>query len=651
MAVPNDMSVESVNIELREGGLGKKRMGTESVAITTVVTGGIYDAAKFVPGNDPTVAEFWFTGADVGSQQKFYRVPGNAASATSPTPVSNISRPSSKAQLNGKFFIACPNDVAGTFQNRLLVYAPNESTTAVRFAGLAPEGAPTVANTGVGTYAATPRIYRVITKRIVSGVVVSQSNPSAETAFTPSGGGTAARVTKAANSGEGETHWCVEASGTGAGDVFWQISGDIVIATTTYDDSVNPQDYPINGLVPPPFGSNYPFPSVKYLITDGVRLLGLGINATAQQTSVPPVSGRLYFTPAIGSSDMGDDERIVDTADTSGWIDLAIGGGGVDRGLGLINNNVVAFQSNGVFVFNPTGNADIPFRRSNVFKRVGSIAGSTIVSAEDEVGQAALYFLDPINGPYRIGNSESIIQWLGKDVKDLWNTVDLDSTSPELDFWGVYDSARKLVIWKVKRTTAAGGGSFLLVFDVTNGKLVDGDEVRYGWVQWTDIAGLSTSSAVMFASALTSPRPVAESLYIGAPSTGVAGALAYRALSTATQDGSTSYQGYIRSCAYRWNPLGRLKKLLFFIVFTKARAATTIRTRFIANWGQQTLDQTVSIAAVGSSEYVLPRPNPVDFTELQTLQYELGDSAAVNNTWELDGAEGELTTLDEQRTP
>ncbi len=627
-AIPENMSAESFNIELREGGLGKKRSGTEKITLGGAgPTGGTGTYGVYLPSNNIANAELWIVGVKAAVSHLF-RIPGDANSAVDLG--ANGNNGAVYAQLNNKFFIARNSST----DNRLTVYNPAESTTAVRFAGLKPEAAPTVADTGIGTYAAIPRTYRVVTLLIVGGVVQAQSNPSSTVAFTPSGVGTAARVTKGAASGDGETHWRVEAAA--ADGVYWIISGNIVVGTTTYDDSVVPSQYSVAGTVPPPIGSNYPFPSVRYLISDGIRLYGLGVWATSVGDSVAPVAGRLYFTPAIGSSNMGDDERIINNALSSGWIDLSIGGGGDDRGLGLINNSVAAFQYRGVYRFIPTNNADVPLRRVLVDPSVGSISGSSIIAAKDSNGDPALYFLDPTNGPYRMTNGY-VLQWIGKDVKDLWNTADISISTYEASFDGDFDSTRNLIVWTFPKI---GGGVETITFDVTNGVVVANNEVRRGWARWSTLPG---SMGVMFPSALTSPRPYTFVMYL----TGGNGTM-YRFMSSLTQDDGTNYQAYVRSKAYWWAPMGRLKKLLSAIVIAKSTAATTIRALFIPNWGEQTgVTQDISVAAVGSAAYVRPRPNPVDSTDLNTLQVEVGDAAAANNTWELESTEIQLETLED----
>jgi len=268
------------------------------------------------------------------------------------------------------------------------------------------------------------------------------------------------------------------------------------------------------------------------------------------------------------------------------------------------------------------------------------VSHQSIVQAEDENGQPCLYFLNPSDGPYRIGTGYTM-QWLGKDVKDLWDTINLSATGQTA--WGIYDRSRKLIIWGIA-TGSSNTPDKLIVFDVTNGKVSDGDSIRKGWVQWTgDIA--SSYCAVVFNSTLAATRPLTTTPYYGSAT----GTTLLRTSTSATQDGSTNYQAYVRSRAFRWAPLGRFKKILDAVLIAKAQTATTIRQRLIADWGFATLDRDVSIAPVGSEAYVRPRPDAMDFTDLRTLQVEIGDSAAANTTWELESWEGAIELLKDAR--
>src|SRR6185436_16308050 len=92
-------------------------------------------------------------------------------------------------------------------------------------------------------------------------------------------------------------------------------------------------------------GANTPWPSVKYLTTDGARLIGLGAYALTADGAMPPKRGRVNFSPALDSSGIQDDERVSDTTEIQGWIDLSRNAEGVDRGLARLGNTIYAFQS------------------------------------------------------------------------------------------------------------------------------------------------------------------------------------------------------------------------------------------------------------------------------------------------------------------
>lgn len=643
LAIRPEQSAESLNIELRDGGLGIRRQGCRTVTLTGDASSGYRALGRFVPGNVSANAELFIV--DGSATTKILRVPPGGVKANL-TLKDNIATSPAKwtcAALNNKLFQSYDSTV-----NRAQVYAPDESTTAIRRAGMAvPTAAPTVANTGAGTYSAVLRYYRFRVLAKVGSTVVRTSNPSPSVSFTPSGAGAAARVTQGALPGEGETHWIVEASADDA--IYWQMSGEIAIGTTTWDDTTIPNDYPITGDVPPLDGACYPFPSVKYVLSDGTRLFGLGVWETTTSTgTIPPVAGRLYFTPRIGSSDLGDDERIESTTETDGWIDLALGAGGDDRGLaGPVNNAIFAFQAQGVYMLLPTGNANVPYRRVVLSTRIGAVSHQSIVQAEDENGEPCIYFLDPNDGPYRITGGGTL-QWMGKDVFDLWQRTGIQGSSTQVA-WGVYDRNRKLVIW------GAGTGTYPtigLVFDVTNGRFIDGEGIRRGWTYWTGDL-VQSYCAIIHNSTFDSTITTYQSPFFGQ----IGGSLLNQAAGY-TSDGSTAFQAYVQSRAFKWDPLGRFKKLIDNVCVVKTPSAVLnlgyVTQTLISDWGVNSFTRQVSIMpTVGSplTRYARPRPDAVDFTDLRTLQVQIGDSGALStvDTWEIELWEGNIELLRDAR--
>src|SRR6185295_14154233 len=107
------------------------------------------------------------------------------------------------------------------------------------------------------------------------GVVLSASNLSAATPFTPTGTGAAVRLTPNTTPGEGETH--LQYHGSADDLAYYALSGDIPIGgPPDFLDTVNPADYAL-GTLSPLVGANTPFPSVKFLGSDGLHLLGFGV--------------------------------------------------------------------------------------------------------------------------------------------------------------------------------------------------------------------------------------------------------------------------------------------------------------------------------------------------------------------------------------
>src|SRR5690606_19253746 len=143
------------------------------------------------------------------------------------------------------------------------------------------------------------------------GVVVRRGPSSPELSATPSGSGSAYRITKPAAINEGETHWVLEAAEVGG--VFYDIASTVV-ATSTVDDNDAPADYDENEASPED-GYNTPFPSVKFIASDGSRLGGFGVWESAAGVSMPPRPGTFYFTDPLDTSLTlrDDDERISNT--------------------------------------------------------------------------------------------------------------------------------------------------------------------------------------------------------------------------------------------------------------------------------------------------------------------------------------------------
>ena len=351
---------------------------------------------------------------------------------------------------------------------------------------------------------------------------------------------------------------------------FYEI-GETAVGTTTFDDSTDVTTYD-DGTFPLAFsiGANFPFPSVKYVLADGVRLYGFGVWETSAGDSLAPVSGRLYFSPARNTSDADhDDERVQSTASQDDFLDLNISGGTVDRGLaGPVNGRIYAFQSRGIYMIVPTQSATSPVRREVISETLGAVSHHSLVVAEDEAGAPALYFLDPNDGPRRLGLGADI-QWLGKDVKDLWETVNLAATT--VVAWGLYDKARKQVKWWIA-TGASNEPDLILTYHVTLGRMeASTGDVRGGWAKWNGSLA-SARHGVMFASTLAATRPITQVPYAGNATTAL-----FRQDGSSNQDyGSSSYQAYVESKPFTGDARMRLFNLTEAYVSARVQSGTTI---------------------------------------------------------------------------
>jgi hypothetical protein len=339
---------------------------------------------------------------------------------------------------------------------------------------------------------------------------------------------------------------------------------------------------------------------------------------------VTPVAGRVYFTPVLGSTNLatGDDERFQYTINQSDWVNLNISGGGVDRGLsGPVNNIIYAFQSAGIYALIATSSATIPYRRFVLTRVHGSISQQSQVIAEDASGAAALYFLSPVDGPRRI-TLGSMIQWLGKDLADIWPTVN-QAVTPH----GIYDQANKQVIWWL----ATGSNTVPNLIAVLNVTLAsfDGISTRGGWTLWTGPLAAATCS-VGFASTLASSRPVLQVPYRGDATT-----LARQDGSSNNDFGAVPYQAYMRSKTFNMTSMLRKQRVFESFLTALASPATSIRLTLTKDWGTEAPTADVSIAPLASETYVRRRCDETNLGDATTIDLTLGDAAAATSSFTL----------------
>ncbi len=629
LSLPQNQAVEVLNMDWKEGTIGRKRGGADAVTETggTAFTGPICALMRHVPGNDEAAAEFWGFGAAAPPTAKRMTGGTSWADVTFDDLVSTAPQHAVGATLNGKLFLAYDSA-----QDRLHVYDPALASPRVRRVGIAPGAiAPTVANTGSGTYAATLRYYRVRFIQLSGSIVVRRSEATPSVSFTPSGTGTGVIITRPTAPGEGETHWEVESSldNTSWGVLHGQdraSSGPIVIATTTASHTSNPPaDIPLLPVTYPA-GTYGLFPSVKYLVADGNRLLGAGAWETAGTTSGGKNS-RIWFTPVLGSSDKGDDERVPNTTTQKNWIDLNENDGGAVTGIGgPIDGAPWAFKYRQVWKLVPTGTVSAPYQPFKRADGIGCIAHKSIVMAEDEAGRPALYFLSH-RGPYRV--SASGMQYLGRDNEDIWGAMSLGATTIVAHSVWHADIHQ---IWFWIASGSANEPDVKMVFDVKLGHPDGQGQIRGGWAKHDGLTAAARCST-MFANTLGASMSRDFKPYIGRAS----GSGIWRCDTATTTDAGTAFRAYATT-----KPLPASEQLSRKLgtnephLLAKAQAATMISVSVVRDFGLETRSATASIAAAASETRVIRRLDGLEMAGASVVQMTVGDASAVASAWTLD---------------
>jgi hypothetical protein len=303
-----DEACEALNGDFYGAGLMRRRGGatTLSLAGGTAPASGVRFLCRHVPGSDQSAAEFWM----VDGTGRVKRLAGGVAwvDITLDDAITGNYGEVNAVSFNGKLFLCYQSG-----QNRLHVWDPTLSL--VRRVGIATfAAAPTVANTGAGAYAATIRYYKAASVVQTASVTTRRSELSASVSFTPSGGGTAARVTRPTAVGEHETHWELWGS---PDNTNYFLLAVVAIGTTTFDDSVAPANYAtttpsgsgVAGTVPPIAGSYLPPPAAKYIVADATRMIMAGCWETTGGY-VTPSNNQAWWTSNLGASNISDDERI-----------------------------------------------------------------------------------------------------------------------------------------------------------------------------------------------------------------------------------------------------------------------------------------------------------------------------------------------------
>lgn len=628
LALPENQCVEAQNVDWFKGLIANKRGGADSVSTTggTAFSSGIQTLIRHVPGADETAAELW--GIDGAATPIVKRLTGGTSFADVTLDDAIATRPQDVvgATLNGKLFLAYDSSV-----DRLHVYDPSLSSARVRRVGLAATAAPTVADTGAGAYAAVIRYYKQDTIQLDGSRVVRRSELSPSVSFTPSGGGTAARVTRATFPGEGETHWRVW--GSPDNTTFYNISGNIAIGTTTYDDSATPSTYS-NNTAADPTGTYSLFPSGKFVASDGNRLLVLGAWETGGKNS------RLYVSPVLGSSDQGDDERTRNTTTQKDFLDLNENDGGGGTGMAVLESTPYIFKYRQHFKLVPTGDVGTPYLPRRRSKSIGCIAHKTIVEGEDESGSPAIYFLSH-KGPYRIGNAG--LQYLGRDNEDIWRTMNLAATT--VVGHAVYHSDKhQLWIWIA--TGSSNDPDTKMCFDTLLGRVDDQNRVRGGWSKHTGDSAAARCST-MFSNTLGASMSRDLKPYIGRAS----GTTVLKCDTSSTSDNSVTFEAYIKTRPLtRDTMLGKNFQLGDVYLIAEVGSGVGLNVVVDRDFGAETVEGAITLTAEGTETRVYKKVVRACMPGSGVVQLRIGDpvSTPIASAWTIDAIIAPITQQEQR---
>lgn len=617
LTVKEGQCVEALNIDWFGSSCARKRGGSDALDITggTAFSSSIRAMSSFLPGDDQTLLElFAMDGAGL-----FKRLAGGTAWAnvTLTDAVTSVTGGASFATVDGKLYVAYKSGV-----NRLHVYDPVSAK--LRRCGLSVSAAPTVANTGAGAYAPTARSYKVRFEKQVAGVNVLYSELSPSVSFTPSGAGTAARITKPATISEDETHWSV--FGSLDGSIYHLLSEGIAVGTTTYDDSIAPTAY--NGETPDEVGTYFPPPSAKFLRADDARIIMAGAYETAAGVSLTPSSRAVWWTSPPTSTGIGDNERVENSATLKSYeyVDEAVTGIS-----DVVNGSFSVFSFRSQWQFVGTGVGVAPYQKYKVAGGAGCISHWSIVTANDASGAPSTYWLSPI-GPMRRGSSGQ--QYLGMDVLDIWHRVNRGAVTPP---HAVYHEDKHQV-WFWIPVDSSDTPNYRIVYDTYLGKVVAAEsgfaQVRGGW---SVASGGQTKAycSAMFSNTVGAAMSQDLKPYIGQSET----TAIWKCDTADLDDEGTAFQAYVEGRPLSTWGLGRLGGINSgpTLIANASRGVTLTLTLIKDEYADSDVSSCdISPTSTGEEELtVFTQFEGAALSGANTIRIRVGDEAAIANTWNI----------------
>lgn len=471
-------AIEAENLGFGQAGAMVLRLGLSEQDLTDAgVTGSVEWLGKHI--TNAGVEELWLASNNGGTPNLARRSAGTWATVTfSDTPTAADLRYMCGASLNGLFALCYNSNV-----NRQHVW----DGTNLRRMGISKPAAPTVTDTGSGSYGANARRYRV-QFLIISGSDIIAASEWSETSssFTPSGSGTAARVAKPTTP-DSATHWRVAAiaGSTDTYDSYQIISGNIAVGTSNYDDSVNPASY--SGEAMSALGENIPPPSAKIVVSDGERFLFAGAwESSGSAGETDPKQNRVWYTPRLGASDIGDSERIPNTATQFNKRDIG-DAGPITAMSEPLDGRIYVFKDDSRSILAPTGNLESPYIYRHL-DRTGCVNQRCLVMAENGEGVPCLYY----------ASRSSVYQVASGSIRDISEPIRRDI---RLSKFSAADSVlgwiplEKTLFIQTRRATGDKSGQYRqFLYDVASDRFSGGTFGSYtsGWILGTSLLGINT---------------------------------------------------------------------------------------------------------------------------------------------------------------
>jgi hypothetical protein len=624
---------EAFNIDFDEHApLGRKRGGISSLSLTggTAPSGSIHSLIRHVPAGDETAAELFLV--DSAGTPVFKRLAGGTNWATV-SPTDNLVTPGQDGVVGVTF-----NGKLHLFYDSAVDRSHVWDGTSLRVTGFAdPTTAPTVADTGAGAYPPILRYYRARFIEVSGSILVRRSEPTDSVSFTPSGAGVAARVTRPTAPGEGETHWEMEWSSDN--QTWYRYSSfengtHVAIATTFQDDNDDAATNSARGLSDP-LGYHTTFPSFKFGITDGNRLLMGGSHEGG-------LGSRVYHTPVLGSQNKGDDERLVDVGSRKPYTDLNEKDGGQLTGLGgpIERGVVFAFKYRQVWFGTPTGDLDVPYIWRNLTRLVGAVNHKSIVLGEDDRGRVCVYFWSH-KGPYRLGSEG--LQYMGRDIEDIIfgygsfsSGVNLSATGTVCH--GIYHTDKSRVEFYLA-TGSNNSPNIRVACYVKQANRMDKYGVRGGWVYHSLPSALARCSC-LFSNTVGASMSKDLKPYLGFTDATVG-------KSDDDSDGDdlgTDFQAFVRTKSIvPTSHLGRQFGIRDPILIAEALANVSVQASLIYDMvASKAQSSTVDLTAISSDgtlaagDHIIRKFSGGGQSDMGVCQIQIGDAAAQEGQWHLD---------------